>query len=250
LVAYGLATRRPVGAGRLRSPSASPLPAARPVPRLGGQLAIASGEADVERWQAQLARLVWPPRVLRAAQRDVWSRRALLELGCGWERGRIMIPIRDGMGGLRGVLRYAPCHDHAPKMLAVPGTRLGLVPHPAATPGAWMVLVEGPPDMISARSRGLPAVAVPGDHAWEVEWARLFAGRHVSVIMDCDRAGRDAAQRIAADLDAAGAVARVIDLAPGRADGYDLTDWLADRRDLAVRELAGALGVPASSEVA
>jgi DNA primase len=59
------------------------------------------------------------------------------------------------------------------------------------------------------------------------------------MIMDCDRAGRDAARRIAADLDAAGAVARVIDLAPGRADAYDLTDWLADRRDLAVGELAG-----------
>jgi DNA primase len=114
----------------------------------------------------------------------------------------------------------------------------------------WTVLVEGPPDMISARSRGLPAVAVPGDHAWEVEWAGLFAGRHVSVIMDCDRAGRDAAQRIAADLDAAGAVARVIYLPPGRADGYDPTDWLADRRDLAVTELAGALGAPIGSEVA
>ena len=43
-----------------------------------------------------------------------------------------------------------------------------------------MVLVEGPPDMISARSRGLPAVAVPGDDAWEPGWARLFAGRRVS----------------------------------------------------------------------
>ena len=70
------------------------------------------------------------------------------------------------------------------------------------------------------------------------------------MIMDCDRAGRDAAQRIAADLDAAGAVARVIYLPPGRADGYDPTDWLADRRDLAVTELAGALGAPIGSEVA
>jgi hypothetical protein len=33
------------------------------------------------------------------------------------------------------------------------------------------VLTEGPPDMISARSRGLPAVAIPGDHAWESTWA-------------------------------------------------------------------------------
>jgi hypothetical protein len=58
-------------------------------------------------------------------------------------------------GGLRGVLRYAPTHERAPKMLAARGTRLGLIPHPAAEPSEWVVLVEGPPDMISARSRGL-----------------------------------------------------------------------------------------------
>jgi hypothetical protein len=56
--------------------------------------------------------------------------------------------------------------------------------------------------------------------------------------------------RIAGDLDAAGAAARVIDLAPGREDGYDLTDWLADRRHVAVRELACALGASAGSELA
>ena len=84
----------------------------------------------------------------------MWSRAALLELRCGWERGRVIIPIRDGDGELRGILRYAPSHDHAPKVLAVRGTRLGLIPHPAAEASTWVVLVEGPPDMISARSRG------------------------------------------------------------------------------------------------
>jgi DNA primase len=112
------------------------------------------------------------------------------------------------------------------------------------------LLVEGPPDMISARSRGLPAVAVPGDHAWEAEWAELLPERQVSVVMDCDCAGRDASQRIAADLQAAGAVARVIDLAPGREDGYDLTDWLADHRHVAVGELAVALGARVAGRVA
>lgn len=47
--------------------------------------------------------------------------------------------------------------------------------------------------------------------------------------MDCDRAGRIAAGRVAGDLQAAGAIARMVDLAPGRDDGYDLTDWLAER---------------------
>ena len=114
-------------------------------------------------------------------------------------------------------------------MLAVAGTRSGLVPHPTAIPSGSVLLVDGPPDMISARSRGLPAVAVGGDHAWEPAWAGLLAGRRVAVVMDCDPAGRIVAWRIACDLQAAGAIARVIDLAPGRDDGYDLTDWLAER---------------------
>jgi Toprim-like len=98
-------------------------------------------------------------------------------------------------------------------------------------------LVDGPPDMISARSRGLPAIAVPGDNASESEWARLFAGRHASVVFDCDRAGRAAAARIAADLRAAGVRGSIVDLACGRADGYDLTEWLAERESLRAQEL-------------
>ena len=102
-----------------------------------------------------------------AEQARVWSRATLLELGCGWERGRVIIPIRDRDGELRGVLRYAPSHDHAPKVLAARGTPAGADPPPLPESSTWVVLVEGPPDMISARSRGLPAIAVPGDDAWE-----------------------------------------------------------------------------------
>ena len=31
---------------------------------------------------------------------------------------------------------------------------------------------------------------MPGDDAWEREWARLLAGKRVSVVFDCDRAGQ------------------------------------------------------------
>jgi DNA primase len=129
-------------------------------------------------------------------------------------------------------------------MLAFGGTRLGLIPHPAAEPSTWVVLVEGPPDMITARSQGLPAIAVPGDDAWEPEWAHLLEGRYVSVVLDCDRAGRDATARIADDLKAAGVRGRVVDLAHDRHDGYDLTDWLDERHGLARDRVRAELGAP------
>ena len=69
-----LATR---GAGQgLASQSA---PTARP--------SLAMDERQLREASARLARLLWPPRVLRDEHRRVWSRATLLELGCGWERG-------------------------------------------------------------------------------------------------------------------------------------------------------------------
>jgi hypothetical protein len=256
MIAHGLTTRRAGPPERAGVSKNSPSPAAAPRNERSTHQGrgtptsreLAMGEQELAAAHQRLARLVWPPRVLRGEQARVWSRATLLELGYGWERGRVIIPIRDGhgglRGGLRGVLRYAPSHDHAPKVLAVPGTRLGLIPHPDTESSTWVVLVEGPPDMISARSRGLPAIAVPGDDAWEAAWARLLIGRHVSVVLDCDHAGREAATRIAGDLEAAGVRGSIVELAPGRADGYDLTEWLAERAELGARELRRALGAP------
>ena len=246
MIAHGLTTRRTGAQPHQRASSA----ARREVDAVGRPAgAAARVELDADEQElveacARLGALVWPPRVLRPEQARVWSCATLLDLGCGWERGRVIIPIRGRGGRLRGVLRYAPSHDRAPKVLAVRGTRLGLIPHPCTESSRWVVLVEGPPDMISARSRGLPAIAVPGDDAWEAEWARLLVGRHVSVVFDCDRAGREAAARIAADLKAAGVHGSVVDLARARADGYDLTEWLAERESLGEQELRRALAEP------
>jgi Toprim-like len=246
MVAHGLTTRRTGAQPHQRASSAARREGDAAGQRAGAAARVGLGadEQELVEARARLGALVWPPRVLRPEQARVWSRAALLELGCGFDRGRVIIPIRDAAGGLRGMLRYAPSHDHAPKVLAVRGTRLGLIPHPCAESSTWVVLVEGPPDMISARSRGLPAIAVPGDDAWEAEWARLLVGRHVSVVFDCDRAGREAAARVAADLKAAGVRGSIVDLARARADGYDLTEWLAERESLGVRELRRALGAP------
>ena len=54
--------------------------------------------------------------------------------------------------------------------------------------------------------------------------------------MDSDLAGRRAARRIADDLKGH-AHAQIVDLAPSRHDGYDLTDWIAERPDRAAAQL-------------
>ena len=86
-------------------------------------------------------------------------------------------------------------------MLATAGSRRALLPHPAAEPSTQVLLVEGEPDMIAARSRGLPAIAVPGVDGWRHALGPApLPDREVTVIMDCDEQGRAAAAAIANDL--------------------------------------------------
>jgi hypothetical protein len=217
---YGLAEPNPAGtagdhAGQRASQSSG---ATRP--------SLSVTELDVAAWATALRGGVGGRLRQRLGRDRLWSSQTIRELEIGHDGTRITIPIRDAHGRLRGVLRYLPGGN--PKMLAVPGSRLGLIPHPATEPSRRILIVEGPPDMIAARSRQWPAIAVPGDHAWKPPWARLFAGHEIVVAMDSDPAGRAAAKRIARDLDAACDV-RIVDLAPGRDDGFDLTDWLLQR---------------------
>jgi hypothetical protein len=166
----------------------------------------------------------------RLATQRGWRLTAIRELDIGCDAsGRITIPIRGTERELRGVLRYDPFGEREPKMLASRGTELGLIPHPAVERTPHVILVEGPPDMIATRSLGLPAIAVPGTNAWRTEWAELLRGRRVTIVMDCDAAGRAAAAQIASDLEAM-ATPTTVDLWPDRDDGYDLTDRIVDRQ--------------------
>jgi hypothetical protein len=174
-------------------------------------------DADSRRVRRLILERAWAPRIMRALQ-------------VGFDGARITFPVRNAQGHLRGMLRYDAFGRREPKMRAVAGTRLGLIPHPSAEASDHIILVEGPPDMIAARSAGLPAVAIPGTHAWHPAWAQLLAGRRVTIVMDCDAPGRRAAEEIAASLDETADGAEVVDLWPGRDDGYDLTDRILERR--------------------
>ena len=187
---------------------------------------LAVTELDVRHWQTTL--IEQTKVIARLAEERGWLYSAMWELGLGYDCGRITIPVRDGRGQLIGLLRYRPWpKDGQAKMIAATGSRRTLLPHPAAEPARHLLLVEGEPDMIAARSCGLPAIALPGVDAWRPDWARLFANRRVTIVMDADAQGRRAAERITRDL-RGHAQSAVLDLAPMRDDGYDLSDWLLE----------------------
>jgi Toprim-like len=137
-------------------------------------------------------------------------------------------PGRGAGRHLVGLLRYrAWGANRRAKMLAAAGSQRRPLPDPAAEPSRQVILVEGEPDMLAARSHELPAIAVPGVEAWRAEWAGLFAGRHVVIVMDADHQGRAAARRIADDL-APQAKTTIVDIDAERDDAYDLTNWILD----------------------
>ncbi len=227
MVACGLVEPRQLAYRRSGSAPARPavLVASQP-PRVCRPLEIS--DPDIHRWAAALDADGGLMR--RLILERAWSPQAIHELGIGFDGERITVPIRDANGGLRGLLRYDPFGELRPKVLAVRGTRLGLIPHPTRDLREHILLAEGPPDMIAARSSGAPAIAVPGAAAWRAEWAKAFTGRQVTVVMDCDVPGREAARRIAHDLAGVAQSVDVVDLDAERNDGYDLTDRIREHR--------------------
>jgi len=184
-------------------------------------------DPDVQRWHSRLR--IDTALIGRLTRERGWGNETMCELELGVCRGRITIPVRDSHRRLIGLLRYQPWPKAGqPKMRAAAGSCRMLLPHPTAEPSHDVLLVEGEPDMIAARSRGLPAIALPGLDCWRTHWAQLLAGRQIQIIMDADAHGRAVAARIARDLDEY-ACATIVDLAPNRDDGYDLTDWLLEQ---------------------
>lgn len=157
-----------------------------------------------------------------------WSYGTLQAFGVGYHDKRLTLPMYE-RGELVNVGTYRP----GGKVIGLKHRRKPLYHNPilgtlpSDTP-LW--IVEGEPDALSAYELGLWAVGVPGVNNWRQEYAERFTGRSVRVCMDCDRAGREAAYRIFADLVPYASDLRVIDLWPEREDGYDLTDFLLAAR--------------------
>lgn len=269
MIAYGLREDRPYDRQRRRTrPATLPGGRRRLAPtrpdteraRRAQQLAREFAATNEPLVRHAAARLAARPALLERLEHSRgWRPDVVQALGVGWldarsyptDRGvhrrlpgRVIFPVRDADGRLVGVRKYAPPFergdDQLPKLLAQRGSRVELFPGPERyptdpdrpmAPGNHIVLCEGEPDALAAISAGYAAVSIPGVMGWRPEWGRRFEARSVTIALDADDEGRQAAERIAADLQAGGAFeVQVWDPAPGRDDGYDLSDALADVR--------------------
>jgi hypothetical protein len=179
------------------------------------------GERDLKKWRIALREdpdiLAWFMTV------KGWKPGAMVRLGLGWDGERLTFPIRTSKAKIAGVVRYLP--GGKPKTLALPGTKRDLFPAPELIRRHHpLFLVEGEPDAVAVWSTGFKAVAIPGAGSWRREWATRLMGRRVIVLTDCDQQGRALAEKVATDLPDV----QVVDLEPGRSDGYDIGDWIRE----------------------
>ena len=90
-----------------------------------------------------------------------WDERVLRELRVGFDGERITVPISGEHGAPQGLLRLRVDASQRPKVLAVPGTRLALIPRPAPAETSGCGWSRGrptcsplaPPDSPRSRSR-------------------------------------------------------------------------------------------------
>ncbi|MBJ7469781.1 MAG: DUF3631 domain-containing protein [Solirubrobacteraceae bacterium] len=166
-----------------------------------------------------------------------WSRSTLERFGVGLDGSRLVIPVCDAGGETVNVVRYTtrPVGDE-PKTRATSGRKRDLFPRPEEVTGERLYVVEGEADALTGAELGIAAVSYPGTKGFRSEHAcRLLAGRsEVIVIPDCDdpgrKAAREAAQVLADEAESLPEprpVVRLLDLDPGRTDGFDLGDLFA-----------------------
>lgn len=96
--------------------------------------------------------------------------------------------------------------------------------------GEIIFVVEGEKDVESLVALGLCATTSAQGAGWEwpASWSAFFRGAiRVVLLCDCDGAGRAAAAQRAGIVATVCDDVRLVDLAPKRNDGFDVSDWLA-----------------------
>ena len=97
--------------------------------------------------------------------------------------------------------------------------------------GHTVFTVEGEKDVESTEAIGFCTTTNAGGAAWKYtpEFIEHFRGaKRIAVVPDCDEPGRKAALERATLLSAVSGDVRIVDLAPERDDGFDVSDWIKD----------------------
>jgi DNA polymerase III delta prime subunit len=226
--------------------SDSPPPPPRAVTKRKPPEPLPSAE-EVDEWHATLRH---NPDFDGIRKRFAWTPEGVDRLRIGWHARwqRFTFPSFEADGELVNVSFYSPKPDEKAKgryrykAFALAGRERPMFPMPDTVESDWLIVCEGEKDALALTSAGLPASGIPGlayvaNLKAEAVAAELARFERVAVMFDCDEntepegeppkpKGREAATRLAAALAAAGVDARLLDLAPGRTDGFDATDWL------------------------
>ncbi|MFC1782299.1 phage/plasmid primase, P4 family [Planctomycetota bacterium] len=100
----------------------------------------------------------------------------------------------------------------------------------APIPG-WIFISEGEKDSDNLAALGLTATTCPmGAGKWRSDYNQYFANRHVCILPDNDKPGREHAVKVANDLHGKAAMIKILAL-PGLAKGQDVSDWLSNGGD-------------------
>lgn len=115
----------------------------------------------------------------------------------------------------------------------------------AADPAQPVLIAEGEACTDALMELGYVATTAPGGAGkWQPAYHAPLAGRDVSIFADCDPPGRTHARQVAAALHGTARSVRILDLDPGRSDGYDIADWIREGHGRAELDRLIALAPP------
>lgn len=142
----------------------------------------------------------------------------------GYDGERIIIPVRDPLGQLVNVRRYA-MGAKANKMLNWPGYGDATLWGMDALKMKRVFLHEGEMDALLQRQYGFPSLSpTAGAGTWLAEWNVLFVGKQVYITYDVDQQGEQGARKVANQLRNVAEAVYLVKL-PLTVSGSDQTDY-------------------------
>lgn len=190
--------------------------------RAEGVTAALPDEATIQQWAEALQRNQVTLKEL--LEKRGLRKATLAKYKIGYDGERIIIPVRDPLGQLINVRRYA-MNARANKMLNWPGYGDATLWGMDALKMKRVFLHEGEMDALLQRQYGFPSLsATAGAGTWLPEWNVHFVGKVVYITYDVDKQGEAGARKVANHLRTVAEAVYVVKL-PMTAVGSDQTDY-------------------------